>query len=499
MYYVSTRNKKERVSGIQAIVNGIAPDGGLYVPEELPVISKQEQKSLLQMDYAERAAFITAKFLPELKDELLEYCRKAYSRFDGDPAPLVKIDASLYLLELWHGPTHAFKDMALTLLPYLITGSKKKLGINDKTLILVATSGDTGKAALEGFKDVEGTACIVFYPEDGVSPTQKLQMTTQSGGNVYVSGIKGNFDDAQAAVKKIFTDENIKVQLSQYGYNLSSANSINWGRLLPQIAYYFSAYADLLGAGQIEEDEKVNFAVPTGNFGNILAGYYAMRMGLPVGRLICASNLNNVLFDFFESGSYNVNRGFYKTISPSMDILVSSNFERLMFETCGRDDKIVRERMEKLKTEREYEVGERELAEIRQIFFAGFATDDMTKSTIANFFEANGYILDPHSAVAVDSVEYFQETDETSLANVAVCTASPYKFVGSVLEALEEKVPKEPLKALRKLEDLTALPLPESILRLFEVEQRFTSSVEREDIPSVVLNYVKGMAENGRE
>lgn len=483
MYYVSTRNKQHKVSGPQAIVDGIAPDGGLYVPESIPTVSDKERESLLSMSYDERAAFIIGKFLPELKDELPSWCEKAYSRFDGDPAPVVKIMEDFYLLELWHGPTLAFKDMALTLLPYLLTGSKKYLGHSEKTLILVATSGDTGKAALEGFKDVEGTACMVFYPSGGVSKLQRLQMATQRGGNVFVSAIEGNFDDAQSAVKKIFTDKEFKDKLKEYGYNLSSANSINWGRLVPQIAYYFSAYADLVSSNEIEDGEKVNFSVPTGNFGNILAAYYALRMGLPIGKLVCASNKNNVLTDFFESGTYDIGREFYKTISPSMDILISSNFERLLFEISSRNDEWVREKMSALSASGKYEAEEKHMAVLGDLFFAASADDDVTREVIADFFDEYGYILDPHSAVAVYASQLYDEGK-----TVTVCTASPYKFVSSVLDAIKASVPKDESKAMKKLEDETALPVPRTLEELVSLDVRFDGCVKKDEIADLVLD-----------
>ena len=489
MYYISTRNGKTRVTGAEAIVRGIAPDGGLFVPETFPTVSAAERGSLIDMSYPERAAFIIGKFLPELKDGLGEWCEKAYSRFDGDPAPLVKIEDNYYILELWHGPTHAFKDIALTLLPYLLTGSKKALKREDKTLILVATSGDTGKAALEGFRDVDGTACMVFYPSGGVSRLQQLQMQTQEGDNVFVSAIDGNFDDAQTAVKKVFADEGIKDNLAALGYNLSSANSINFGRLVPQIAYYFSAYADLVDGGEIEDGDKVAFAVPTGNFGNILACYYAMRMGLPVERLVCASNSNNVLTDFFDSGIYDMNREFQKTISPSMDILVSSNFERLLFEISGRNASLTAERMNALKTTGKYSVSDEELCALSEMFFADYSTDDMTRETIGGFFEDTGYILDPHTAVAVSAADAYVGDDAIPI--VVVGTASPYKFVGSVLEALGESVPKSEASALEKLENITALPLPESLSELSKKAVRFGGTISKDEIGDAVIAYAK--------
>ena len=340
MMYVSTRDSNNKCSSAEAIRDGIAKDGGLFVPEYIPSLTKEDFDKIGEMSYEERAAFVLSKILEDYTyEELQGYSKNAYARFFGDPCPVVCVDEGLYVLELWHGPTCAFKDMALTMLPHLLTGARKKTGEKTKSLILVATSGDTGKAALEGFRDVEGTDIIVFYPSDGVSEMQKLQMKTQLGNNVYVCAIKGNFDDAQNAVKTIFNDPNIVKKLLEKGYKLSSANSINWGRLAPQIVYYISSYMDLVNSDQITFGEKVNFCVPSGNFGDILAGYYAYKMGVPVNKLICASNKNKVLTDFFETGTYDINRDFYKTISPSMDILISSNLERLLYEITGKDDK----------------------------------------------------------------------------------------------------------------------------------------------------------------
>ncbi|MGC4048285.1 MAG: threonine synthase [Paludibaculum sp.] len=331
MYYQSTRGSLESIWAAEAIITGIAPDGGLFVPEKTPRLSLEEIKKLSSMDYNERAKTILALFLDDFtKEELAECVEKAYdkSRFDHEAiAPLVKLNDNIHILELWHGPTCAFKDMALQILPWLLVKSVRKMGETDEIVILVATSGDTGKAALEGFKDVEGTRIIVFFPEEGVSEVQKMQMITQTGKNVYAIGVDGNFDDAQSGVKEIFGDTEIKDEMLLQGFKFSSANSINWGRLVPQIVYYFSAYADLLKEGAISEGEKINFAVPTGNFGNILAGYYAKEMGLPVNKLICASNDNNVLTDFIRTGTYDRNRDFMKTISPSMDILISATGE----------------------------------------------------------------------------------------------------------------------------------------------------------------------------
>ncbi|HAT83370.1 MAG TPA: threonine synthase, partial [Clostridiales bacterium] len=322
MKYTCTRNSKIEISASEAIVKGISDDGGLFVPSSFPILSLADIENLIPLDYPERAAKILSMYMDEFSfEELLGYAKRAYNRFDDDAVcPLVKVEDGLYMLELWHGPTCAFKDIALTILPYLLTASKKKLGINEQTLVLTATSGDTGKAALEGFKDVDGTHVVVFYPVSGVSEMQRLQMVTQEGGNVHVFGIKGNFDDAQAAVKRVFNDKETIDALKAKGIAMSSANSINWGRLAPQIAYYISAYCDLVDSGEIELGDKINFAVPTGNFGDVLAGYYAYRMGLPVEKFIVASNANNALTDFFNDGVYDINRVFYKTMSPSMDI-----------------------------------------------------------------------------------------------------------------------------------------------------------------------------------
>ncbi|MCL2375224.1 MAG: threonine synthase, partial [Firmicutes bacterium] len=424
------------------------------------------------------------------KDQLPEYCQKAYSRFDGDPAPLVKINDGLYVLELWHGPTHAFKDIALTLLPYLFVGSKKVVGDTTQTLILVATSGDTGKAALEGFKDVEGTRVVVLYPEDGVSNLQKLQMQTAEGGNVKVFAIKGNFDDAQTAVKEIFTDKANAADLIKSGIALSSANSINFGRLVPQIVYYFSAYADLLDSDQIKFGDKVNFCVPTGNFGNILAGYYALRMGLPVGKLICASNQNNVLTDFIEEGKYNIkDRPFHKTTSPSMDILISSNLERLIFELSGRDDKLTMQRMQELKSSGKYAIEEKELADMGKIFRAGCADEEEVKETIADMFDEYGYCADPHTAVALSMQE---DENNTKQATAYLSTASPYKFVDSVLEALGEKKGATELKSLVKLEVLTALPVPKSLSELPKLKILHKEILEKGEVKKKILDWAKG-------
>ena len=493
MQYVSTRAKNTVVTGAQAIVKGLSEDGGLFVPSEFPAISKQELTAMEDMEYSERAAFVISKFLTDFSlEELSDYTKKAYARFyDGDPCPLVAIDDKTYILELWHGPTCAFKDMALTLLPHLMVASRKKVGETSKTLILVATSGDTGKAALEGFKDVEGCEIIVFYPSEGVSDMQKLQMQTQTGDNVYVCAIKGNFDDAQSAVKVIFNDDNVKAQLLENGYKLSSANSINWGRLVPQIAYYVSSYVDMLSSGEIEFGDKINFCVPSGNFGNILAGYYAMRMGVPINKLICASNKNKVLTDFFSSGKYDINRDFYKTMSPSMDILISSNLERLLFEISGRDDKYVADLMNSLKNKGYYEIEFAKLQANAANFEGGFSNEDMTMDTIADFYDENDYLLDTHTAVAVGVYKAYQENSGDDTKTVIVSTASPYKFPQDVYNALTGEFVQNSINAADMLEEYTGFDIPEPLQNLQSRVVRFKDVIEKDQIKQAVLNAIK--------
>ena len=492
MKYISTRNREYRVSGAEAIAAGLAPDGGLFLPETIPALSRQEVEMLVERDYVGRAAYVMSKYLEEFREEELSACAKAaYSRFDGDAAPLVKLDANKYILELWHGPTLAFKDIALTMLPHLLNLSKKKLGRSEETLILVATSGDTGKAALEGFRDVAGTSVMVFYPSEGVSPMQKLQMMTQEGSNVRVYGVKGNFDDCQTAVKSIFGDAEVRDRLAEKDVRLSSANSINWGRLLPQIVYYVSAYCDLLGEGQIAFGDKVNFCVPTGNFGDILAGWYAMKMGIPVGKLICASNENHVLTDFFRSGEYNVNREFYKTMSPSMDILISSNLERLLFEVSGRNGALTAERMADLKREGKYRITQEEREAIAEVFAAAYLDEDDTVETIGDFFERYGYPLDPHTAVAQGVAEEYLAVHEEAagMPMIVLSTANPYKFPQDVYYALSGDDVKDSFRACKKLFAETAMEVPERIQNLKTMPKRFSETLLRDKLKDAVLAY----------
>ena len=489
MKYISTRNASLSVTGSEAILMGISPEGGLFVPETFPQFTLEEIGAMDEMTYAERSATVMSRYLDEFTyEELLAVANNAYSRFDDeDVCPTVKLDEGFYVLELFHGPTFAFKDVALTVLPQLISVCRAKKGEKDKTLVLVATSGDTGKAALEGFKDVDGTEIMVFYPNEGVSYMQKLQMTTTGGANTYVAGIEGNFDDAQTAVKKTFTDPAVRDALKAAGYVMSSANSINWGRLLPQIAYYFSAYVDLVTSEEIALGDKVNFVVPTGNFGDILAGYYAMRMGLPVNKLICASNDNNVLTDFFTSGEYDATREFKKTISPSMDILISSNLERLLFEVADRDDKVLCEWMQALKTEGRYYVNLNTIKRKLSFFAAGFADENDTKETLYNTFDEYGYLLDPHTSVAVSVYNDYCLTTEDETPTVILSTANPYKFVQDVYEVVGEKFLDDPFKAVKKLEFLTGVEPPEGIVALESLPVRFTDVLKGEEITQKVL------------
>ncbi len=491
MRFTSTRNKKIDVSGAQAVCVGLSEEGGLFVPTSFPIFTREQIESMTGMEYPLLASQIVGSFWDEMDEKTLQsFTRKAYARFDGEVAPVVKLDEGLFVMELWHGPTHAFKDVALTLLPYLLTESKRIVGKTEKTLVLVATSGDTGKAALEGFKDVDGTEVVVLYPKEGVSQLQKLQMMTQKGKNVKVIALNGNFDDAQTAVKQAFCDEELTAKLKACGCELSSANSINWGRLVPQIAYYFSSYADLVSCGEIEMGERVNYCVPSGNFGDILAGYYAKKMGLPVGKLICASNRNNVLTEFIQTGSYDARRAFFKTTSPSMDILVSSNLERLLFELSDRNDGLTAKRMRELKENGAYSISDEELAVLQADFDAYYADEDEVLDTIAETFDEYGYIVDPHTAVALAAQRAYREESGDEAPCVTLSTASPYKFAFDVLKALEEAPGKTELKTLEKLEYLTAFPLPQSLKELPALPLLHTQEADKKSVKQAIIDYV---------
>ncbi len=493
MYYKSTRNSSVNISAAQAIVQGISDDGGLFVPAEIPSITMDEIAALGDMTYAERAACIFSKFLTDFTDEELKYCTEsAYndkSFATADIAELSHLFDGTYVLELWHGPTCAFKDMALQILPYLLTTSLKKLGMNKKVVILIATSGDTGKAALEGFADVEGTSIMVFYPRDGVSAMQKRQMTTQDGGNVSVCALEGNFDDCQNGVKAIFTDEKVKKQLDEHGMMFSSANSINWGRLAPQIIYYISTYAELLKNNAVSKGEKINIVVPTGNFGNILAAYYSKRMGLPVNKLICASNANNVLTDFINTGVYDRNRSFYTTISPSMDILISSNLERLLYILSGENDAKIREWFGALSKTGRYEVDDSVKALISESFCAGYCDDKGTKEAVKSVYDKYSYTMDTHTAVAYKVYEDYKAKTGDNTKTVIASTASPYKFSASVLDAIDSSaVSDDEYAMVDKLCELSGYDIPKSLAELKGKAVRFDKVIGRTEMESFVLS-----------
>lgn len=492
MYYKSTRNSGVKITSAEAIVQGISEDGGLFVPSEIPSITMDEIVKLGDMGYAERAAYVFAKYLTDFTEAEIRYCTEnAYNdkKFATDNiAEMSHLFDGTYILELWHGPTCAFKDMALQILPYLLTTSAKKINIDKKIVILVATSGDTGKAALEGFADVPGTQIMVFYPEDGVSPMQKRQMTTQSGGNVGVCAVEGNFDDCQNGVKAIFTNEEIKAELEKNKMMFSSANSINWGRLAPQIIYYISAYATLVKDEEIKAGDKINIVVPTGNFGNILAAYYAKHMGVPVNKLICASNTNKVLTDFITTGVYDRNRQFYTTISPSMDILISSNLERLLYIMCGENDAQIREWFGSLAKEGRYEVTPEIKAKLAEEFAAGYCDDNETKATIKKIYDKYSYTLDTHSAVAVKVYEDYRQSTGDTTKTVIASTASPYKFSASVLEAIEGKPSSlDEFDMVDRLKELSGYDIPASLAELKTKERRFKDVITKEQQKDYVL------------
>ena len=498
MNYKSTRDNAIKVKSCEAIAKGLSSEGGLFVPESIPAVQLNNIKYMADMSYTQRAKEILGRFLTDFTEDELENCiDAAYTKekFETNSiAPVYKMNDAQYILELWHGPTCAFKDMALQILPHLLTTSVKKLGIDRETVILVATSGDTGKAALEGFKDVAGTKIIVFFPDEGVSQIQRLQMCTQEGNNVFVSAVNGNFDDAQNGVKAIFTDREYETELLSGKKALSSANSINWGRLVPQIVYYFSAYCDMIKAEEIECGDEVNICVPTGNFGNILAAYYAKRMGLPVKKLICASNKNNVLTDFINTGVYDRNRDFYVTASPSMDILISSNLERLLYIISGENDKLVSEYMKSLKETGTYTVNDEIKKEIEINFYGGCADDAECLKTISETYKKFGYVTDTHTAVAVAvHNEYVAKTGDKTKTIIA-STASPFKFNGAVLSALEDAEQLAELDEFRLLEKLAKdydLRIPSSLASLEEKEIRFEVVCDKNQMKAVINEFLK--------
>lgn len=461
LHYKSTRGSNVNVTASEAILAGLAPDGGLFVPKQIPALDVSLDE-LKKMNYQETAYAVMKQFLTDFTEEELKACiAKAYDdKFDTESiAPLVKVD-NTYYLELFHGATIAFKDMALSILPHLLTTAAKKNQADNEIVILTATSGDTGKAAMAGFADVDGTRIIVFYPKDGVSKVQQLQMTTQKGKNVDVVAIHGNFDNAQSGVKAMFEDKELAKELAEKGYQFSSANSINIGRLVPQVAYYVYAYAKLLENGEIEEGEKVDVVVPTGNFGNILAAYYAKKMGLPIDKLVCASNENKVLFDFLKTGIYDKNRRFVLTSSPSMDILVSSNLERLIYLIAGEDSEKTKALMEALKQDGKYEISDDMRKKLSDII-GGYATEEQTADEIRRVYEKTGYVMDTHTAVASYVCNKICGGDKKC---IVASTASPYKFVKSVMTAIDKKyADTDEFGLLETLRQVSKTQMPQAI------------------------------------
>ena len=491
LIYRSTRNANETATASQAILKGLANEGGLFVPDSIPALDVSLE-DLAKMNYQQVAYEVMKLMFTDFTEAELKHCiDSAYdSKFDTPViAPLVN-KAGAYYLELFHGSTIAFKDMALSILPYLLTTSAKKNGVKNEIVILTATSGDTGKAALAGFADVPGTKIIVFYPKHGVSPIQEKQMVTQKGDNTYVIGIKGNFDDAQTGVKNIFSDKELEKVMNDAGFQFSSANSINIGRLVPQIVYYVYAYAKLLANGEIKDGEKINVVVPTGNFGNILAAYYAKEMGLPIAKFICASNDNKVLFDFFQTGTYDRNREFILTTSPSMDILISSNLERLIYKIAGNDAEKNSELMKELTTDGVYTITDDMKAKLAE-FYGGYATEAETAATIKKVYESDDYIIDTHTAVAATVYEkYVAETGDKT-PTVIASTASPYKFTRSVMNAIDaEYDSKTDFELVDELEKLSGVKVPQAIEDIRSAKVLHDTVCDKEDMLAEVKGFL---------
>ncbi|MBP5530049.1 MAG: threonine synthase [Lachnospiraceae bacterium] len=490
--YKSTRDDSKLVSASYAIIKGIAEDGGLFMPDQFPSL-EISLEDLSKLDYKGVAYEVMKLFFSDFTEEELRCCiENAYdSKFDTkEIVPMSYVDGAYYL-ELFHGSTIAFKDMALSILPYLMKTAAKKNNINEKIVILTATSGDTGKAALAGFAGVEGVKIVVFYPKGGVSAIQEKQMVTQVGDNVKVVGITGNFDDAQTGVKNIFADKEFNEKINAAGYRFSSANSINIGRLIPQVAYYVYAYANLLKNGKIEEGDLINFVVPTGNFGNILAGYFAKRIGIPVNKLICASNENKVLYDFFESAEYNRNRDFILTTSPSMDILISSNFERLVYLSCGCDSEKNKSFMSDLKEKGSYTVTDDMKQFIDESFIGGFATEDMVSKRIKNVFDKTGYVLDTHTAVASAVYENYENKTKDDTVSVIVSTASPYKFTRAVLSSIDGiKHDEDDFVLVDKLNELSGIEIPKAVNDIRNAPVLHNTVCDKEDMKKEVENFL---------
>ena len=484
MQFFSTRDRNRVVSASQAIAQGLSDEGGLFVPQSFPQVDVQ---AICGLEYPEMAAAIVGQYLTDYSQRFLAEAAKATygEAFGGKAGYLAPVSDSVYSLELWHGPTCAFKDYALQLMPKLLVEAKKNLNRTEKTLILVATSGDTGKAALDGYHDIPGVEIAVFFPTGGTSEIQRLQMATQEGENVAVYAVRGNFDDAQTGVKRVFGDGAIAAELAKRNIRLSSANSINWGRLVPQIVYYFAAYAQLFKAGKIAFGDKVDFCVPTGNFGDILAGYYAKQMGLPVGKLVCASNENNVLTDFLTTGTYTAKREFFKTTSPSMDILVSSNLERLLYHVTGSDTEVAA-LMKSLAETGSYTVRPETLRTIQESFACGWSSEEQVAGEIRARYEQDGYLCDTHTAVAFHVAAQHKRD---GVPMVVLSTASPFKFPRSVLEALGQTAPANDFEAMQQLEEITGRTAPASLSALRRKTERFNTVIDPEQIAQVALSY----------
>ena len=491
LVYHSTRNSEETATASEAILKGLTSDGGLFVPDSIPKLNVSLE-DLTQMSYQEIAYAVMKEFLTDFTEEELKTCiNNAYdSKFDTEEIAVTKKVDGAYYLELFHGATIAFKDMALSILPHLLVTSARKNNVKNEIVILTATSGDTGKASLAGFADVPGTKIIVFYPKSGVSPIQEKQMVTQKGDNTYVIGIKGNFDDAQTGVKKMFSNKELAKVMNDNGFQFSSANSINIGRLVPQVVYYVKAYADLLKQGALKAGEPMNVVVPTGNFGNILASYYAKQMGIPIGKFVCASNKNKVLFDFFETGKYDRNREFYVTTSPSMDILISSNLERLIYRIAGDDSAVNAELMASLSKNGKYTITE-EMAERLGDFYGNYANEDETAAQIKSVYESDGYVIDTHTAVASAVYEkYKAETGDTTKTLIA-STASPYKFARSVMSAIDSKYENgEDFALIDELCRISGVKIPAAVEEIRSAAVLHNTVVDRDEMKQTVLEFL---------
>ncbi len=495
MNYNSTRSAQTEYTvdkSMKAMLQGISPDGGLFVPEAIPTISAENIAKMQGMSYQEIAYEIMRLYLDDFTQGELQACiDKAYKKFTHpEVVPLHKLDGGVFMMELFHGATSAFKDVALSILPHYLTIALDKSGESRDILILVATSGDTGKAALEGFSDVPRTGICVFYPKDGVSDVQRLQMETQQGGNVHVAAVRGNFDDCQTAVKHAFLNEDMRAKLGDR-FMLSSANSINWGRLLPQVVYYFSSYAKLLANNEISMGDSINVVVPTGNFGNILAAYYAKQMGLPIHKLICASNMNNVLTEFINTGVYNANRQFHLTTSPSMDILISSNLERYLYHVSGCDHDYVNKCMDDLKQKGEYKVSDSILSAMRKDLYGGHLSEDDVNATIKSTFEQQGYLIDTHTAVALGvHTQYVRETNDNRKTIIA-STASPFKFNKAVANAINCPINGTEQEIMQKLSTAANVSIPQNLASVFSLPQRFDTTLDKDALPSYIIDAVK--------